>query len=162
MRTIILVAALFLGVAFATKGLDIANAMDADTASCLYDDGYKFMIVRCWHSTGKVDTNVVASVQNAWDAGFSNVDVYFYPCYSCGSAAYVSFLFFSNRISTYSHFHRSTQVSTAVSYLKSNSVDYGMMWFDIEGTWGSSTTYPFAINSLFKSFLERTKTSSQP
>jgi len=43
----------------------------------------------------------------------ANVDVYMFPCYSCGNPA--------------------GQVAAAVNYLKSFNTKYGMFWFDIEG-----------------------------
>ena len=33
---------------------------------------------------GGVATSAVATVANAWSGGMSHVDVYLFPCYSCG------------------------------------------------------------------------------
>eukprot|EP01090_Pellita_catalonica_P021240 TRINITY_DN7896_c0_g1_i1.p1 TRINITY_DN7896_c0_g1~~TRINITY_DN7896_c0_g1_i1.p1 ORF type:complete len:147 (+),score=17.87 TRINITY_DN7896_c0_g1_i1:220-660(+) len=52
----------------------------------------------------------------------SNVDVYMFPCYSCGGPA--------------------GQVQKLNTFLQSNGIKYGRVWFDIEGAgtyWSGST-----------------------
>lgn len=45
---------------------------------------------------------------------FNNVDVYLFPCPTCGNGA--------------------QQVIDTVNYLRGNGVTFGMLWLDIEGT----------------------------
>jgi hypothetical protein len=65
------------------------------TATSLY--GPIIAMVRCRKSSirlwshvtcgpsGGVDTNSVPTVANAWAAGMTHVDVYLFPCYTCGN-----------------------------------------------------------------------------
>eukprot|EP00026_Physarum_polycephalum_P017878 Phypoly_transcript_19250.p1 GENE.Phypoly_transcript_19250~~Phypoly_transcript_19250.p1 ORF type:complete len:159 (-),score=12.46 Phypoly_transcript_19250:14-490(-) len=67
----------------------------------------------------------------------AHVDVYLFPCFKCGNP--------------------SGQMSTLVSHLKSNNVEYGMIWIDVEGPgtyWGSSTT---ANANFFSSMVSEGK-----
>eukprot|EP01125_Pyxidicula_operculata_P000356 TRINITY_DN10403_c0_g1_i1.p1 TRINITY_DN10403_c0_g1~~TRINITY_DN10403_c0_g1_i1.p1 ORF type:complete len:217 (-),score=29.04 TRINITY_DN10403_c0_g1_i1:51-701(-) len=105
-------------------GVDVSAPVSQGSAGCLNSqDNYQWAVVRCWHSYGAPDSNVVQSVANFWAAGFSNVDVYMFPCFSCGDPA--------------------GQVTNAVKYLQSNSVNFTTFWFDIEGAgtyWGPDPT----------------------
>ncbi|MET9532605.1 hypothetical protein ABZY02_18920 [Streptomyces sp. NPDC006649] len=81
------------------------------------------MIARGYQSVGRVDPNVAATVANAWAAGMSRVDVYHFPCFTCGNPA--------------------GQANALFTYLKDNDVKYGKVWLDVEGPgtyWGSSTS----------------------
>lgn len=69
---------------------------------------HSFAIVRCYCSSGKVDSNCATSVSRCWEAGFSHVDVYMFPCYSCGDGG--------------------SQVETLYDYLVDNDVTYGEVW----------------------------------
>eukprot|EP01106_Pelomyxa_sp_JSP_P005999 TRINITY_DN1957_c0_g1_i10.p1 TRINITY_DN1957_c0_g1~~TRINITY_DN1957_c0_g1_i10.p1 ORF type:complete len:215 (+),score=48.12 TRINITY_DN1957_c0_g1_i10:125-769(+) len=113
---------LLLGVAAATtKGVDLSSLYASSDWDCLYNKSYSFAIPRCFRSTGAVDTNCASSVSRAWAAGFLHVDVYMFPCPTCSANA-------------------TSQVDTLLTYLSENSVKYGMIWLDIEGTsyWSSS------------------------
>jgi len=106
---------------FAVYGLDLSAATSQASFDCLKSNGYDFAVARAYQSIGRVDPNVATSVNRAWAAGFSHVDVYLFPCFSCGNPA--------------------SQVSTTVSYLRNNNIKFGMLWFDIEGPgtyWGSN------------------------
>ena len=114
----------------AKYGVDIAEAVSVSSIECLKDLGYdSYFIFRAWRSLGKFDSNAATTNKNALSAGFtaSNIDAYFYPCYSCGDAA--------------------GQVATFWSSVTSNSMKFYRLWFDIEGTWSSS-------KSNNKSFFE--------
>ena len=86
MRAFAAFAAL-VGVASATLGVDVSQLFPVSSWSCMVGQGYKFAIVRCYCSTGAVDSNCAKSVANAWSGGMSYVDAYMFPCPSCGNAA---------------------------------------------------------------------------
>ena len=111
---------LFFAVAFATKGVDYSTAMSTSTQSCFVSSGYKFAIPRCFRSLGSTDPNCKSNIANAHSAGMSRVDAYFFPCYSCGNVA--------------------GQVSTFWDYTVDNKLNFKRLWFDIEGTWSSSSS----------------------
>jgi len=91
-----------------------------------------FAVVRAWTSTGHFDSNVVSTVSNFQAAGFSNVDVYMFPCFLCGGG--------------------DSQVSSAVTSLQNNGVNFTTFWFDIEGPqyWGDIPS-----NEAFFSAMKR-------
>jgi hypothetical protein len=101
-------------------GVDYSQAFSTTTLKCIKDKGYKFAIPRGYRSSGTVDPNVVNNVNNAWAAGFSNVDVYHFPCPKCGTSG-------------------SDQVLALTNHLKKYGVKVGMVWLDVEGTqyWGT-------------------------
>ncbi|KAL7715718.1 lysozyme [Entamoeba marina] len=102
----------------ATYGTDMSSLVSVDSFKCLKDKGYTFAIPRCWRSYGVWDDSCAQTCSNAHDAGIDPVDVYFYPCVSCGNAA--------------------GQVSTFWNKIISYGVECRLVWFDIEGTWTSS------------------------
>src|SRR3989338_50428 len=115
-------------------GTDVSQLISTSSWTCLKNQGYKFAVVRAFQSTGNPDANCPTSVANAHNAGISPVDVYMFPCPKCSASA-------------------SSQVSSAISYLKDHSVKYSKFWLDIEGTqyWSSSTsTNPAFFNELVK------------
>eukprot|EP01133_Synstelium_polycarpum_P004256 gene4256-4966_t len=107
------IATIMFGVTMATYGVDISSVSDIPDFTCLKSSGYDFAIVRGYESIGQVDTNGPHSVYNARDGGMADVDIYIFPCFSCGNGA--------------------GQVETMVNYFESFQADYGMVWFDIEG-----------------------------
>ena len=121
MRAFAAFAAL-IGAASATLGVDVSQLFPVSSWSCMVGQGYKFAIIRCYCSTGAVDSNCAKSVANAWSGGMSNVDAYMFPCPSCGNAA--------------------GQAKELKDYITSNSVNVGLIWLDIEGTqyWLGDTT----------------------
>ncbi|ELP85375.1 lysozyme, putative [Entamoeba invadens IP1] len=111
---------LFISAALAGKGIDMSTAFPTSTFSCFVSNGYTHAIPRCWRSSGSWDPNCASNCKNAHSAGMSQVDVYFFPCYSCGNVA--------------------GQVSSFWNQIISNKVDCKRVWFDIEGTWSSSAS----------------------
>ncbi|XP_062498881.1 uncharacterized protein LOC134176211 [Corticium candelabrum] len=93
-------------------GVDVSQPTSQSAFSCLKNNGYSYAIVRAHHSNGGVDKNAVETVANAWSAGMSHVDVYLFPCYSCGDPE--------------------GQVRKTVDYLRDHGTEYGMLWLDIE------------------------------
>ena len=107
----------------AKYGVDLYPATSTSTFKCFRNNGFDgFFITRGWRSNGKFDTNAPGNLKNAQSSGFSSsmTDVYFYPCVSCGNAA--------------------GQVSSFWSAVGSNKMNFKRLWFDIEGTWYSSTS----------------------
>jgi len=74
-----------------------------------------FAVVRAYQSTGRPDPAAAQSIKNARAAGIAYVDAYMFPCAKCGASA-------------------STQVSDCVNNLRNNGANFGMLWFDIEGS----------------------------
>jgi len=117
MRTALCVVlvALAARVGIATYGLDCSSGgCDSGCFSCMHSSSYNFAIVRGYESVGQPDPNVAATVAAAWAGGLAHVDVYMFPCPTCGNPA--------------------GQVADCVNNLKQNGVTYGMLWFDIEGS----------------------------
>jgi len=94
-------------------GIDISTGVSTSQFQCLVADNLTFTIVRGWLSLGRPDTNVVPTVAAAWAGGMSHVDVYMFPCQSCGNAA--------------------GQAESFINYLETNGVKFGTAWLDIEG-----------------------------
>ena len=115
---------IFFTTIFAARyGVDIAESISTSSITCLRDLGYDdFFIFRAWRSIGQFDSNAATTNSRAIDAGFAsgNIDAYFYPCYSCGDAA--------------------GQVSTFWSTVTDKGMKFNRLYFDIEGTWSSSTS----------------------
>jgi GH25 family lysozyme M1 (1,4-beta-N-acetylmuramidase) len=102
-------------ISYATLGVDVSQP--TSVFSCLKSSGYQFAIVRGYQSNGQVDSNAVNTIKNARNAGFQYVDVYAFPCVSCGNAA--------------------GQASTLINALKGSS--YGTIWLDVESySWSSN------------------------
>eukprot|EP01100_Stratorugosa_tubuloviscum_P011995 TRINITY_DN54_c1_g1_i4.p1 TRINITY_DN54_c1_g1~~TRINITY_DN54_c1_g1_i4.p1 ORF type:complete len:225 (-),score=110.25 TRINITY_DN54_c1_g1_i4:70-720(-) len=115
-----LLSSLFFNLSFATYGVDVSQSTSTSSFSCLVSNGYSFTVVRCYQSSNRVDPNAAATLSNAWSGGMKYVDVYMFPCPTCGNAK--------------------QQVTDAVNNLRNNGAKYGMFWLDIEGTqyWYSS------------------------
>jgi len=97
----------------ATTGVDVSQPTSVDSFKCLKANGLTFAVVRAGQSNGKVDTNSAGTVANAWSAGLAHVDVYIFPCPSCGNAA--------------------GQINNMINFLSQHQTKYGMIWLDIEG-----------------------------
>jgi len=116
---VVVIGCVFIGEA--TVGVDISQSSTISAFQCLASSGYTFAIIRCYESTGQPDTNGPHSVYNAWDGGMSHVDVYIFPCPTCGDGA--------------------GQATAAIQYLQSYNAKWGTVWLDIEGPqyWYSDT-----------------------
>ena len=98
----------------ATLGVDVSQLTSESSFRCLVSNGYHFAIARGFQSTGRVDPEVLSTLANAWAGGMSDVDVYMFPCPTCGDCA--------------------GQARTAVQHLQDNHARFGMFWLDIEGS----------------------------
>mmetsp|Transcript_6561 Transcript_6561/g.19919 ORF Transcript_6561/g.19919 Transcript_6561/m.19919 type:complete len:226 (+) Transcript_6561:78-755(+) len=115
------VVSCFFSPVSATSGVDVSEACLPSGWSCLKSKGYDFAVVRAWRSNGAPDTNAPHTIYNAWDGGMAHVDVYLFPCTSCGDPA--------------------GQMKSAIQYLQSYNCKWGTTWLDIEGPgqyWGSN------------------------
>jgi len=110
--SVLVLFALCVSSAVATIGVDLSQLFAVSGFQCLVSNGYSFAIPRCYCSTGRVDSNCVQSVKNAWAGGMKHVDVYMFPCPKCGGAT--------------------NQVQTLWNHLHGNGVNYGQMWLDVE------------------------------
>jgi len=68
--------------------------------------------------TGRVDPSGAQTIKNAHAAGIEYVDGYIFPCHSCGNPG--------------------GQVRDTVNHLHSSGAKFGMLWFDIEGSWSGT------------------------
>eukprot|EP00005_Dracoamoeba_jomungandri_P002001 CAMPEP_0174250800 /NCGR_PEP_ID=MMETSP0439-20130205/847_1 /TAXON_ID=0 /ORGANISM="Stereomyxa ramosa, Strain Chinc5" /LENGTH=212 /DNA_ID=CAMNT_0015330963 /DNA_START=76 /DNA_END=714 /DNA_ORIENTATION=+ len=101
----------------ATLGVDVSQL--TTVFGCLKQSGYEFAIIRGFRSSGSVDPYVVKNIENARAAGIPYVDVYLFPCVSCGNPG-----------------TQSAELLSAIS-----GQNYGMVWVDIEVyAWTSSKT----------------------
>lgn len=141
-------------LALSTFGVDVSTRVYQDTWSCLKSSyGASFAVVRVYRSSGSVDPNGAATINDARAGGIPYVDGYIFPCYSCGNPA--------------------KQMDDTINYLKSSGVyllkkgevhekimsanltqtvhegsekavtaTAGMLWIDVEGTqyWSSSAS----------------------
>ena len=118
--TVLMTAALCLGSALATRGVDYSTAQSLATHQCWKNNGISFAIPRAYMSYGAFDSNGPANVANARKAGIPYVDIYMFPCRGKGAAA---------------------QVNELVSGM--GGANYGQIWLDIETnpssgcSWGS-------------------------
>lgn len=95
-------------------GVDVSQLTSESSFSCLVSSNLTFAVVRAYQSVGRPDPNAAASINNAWNAGMEHVDVYMFPCPTCGNPE--------------------GQVSSLVSNLQSHGARFGMLWLDIEGS----------------------------
>lgn len=86
------------------------------------------MIPRAFRSSGTMDPNIIANLNNAHSAGFKYVDVYLFPCPTCSASA-------------------ATQVDTFKKGMSGVKALYGTVWVDIEASslWTGSLTKNIAF-----------------
>ncbi|EGD80171.1 glycoside hydrolase family 25 protein [Salpingoeca rosetta] len=128
----------------AHKGVDVSQATYENNWKCLKSHDYKFAIIRCYESVGRVDSNCPHTVYNAWDGGMDAVSLYFFPDPRADNPAH--------------------QINSMVEYLAKFNIKpgdkkphtYGMLWLDIEGPqyWTSSKE---KNREFFKGLVERAK-----
>eukprot|EP00817_Percolomonadidae_sp_ATCC50343_P003075 CAMPEP_0117426674 /NCGR_PEP_ID=MMETSP0758-20121206/6719_1 /TAXON_ID=63605 /ORGANISM="Percolomonas cosmopolitus, Strain AE-1 (ATCC 50343)" /LENGTH=246 /DNA_ID=CAMNT_0005211941 /DNA_START=26 /DNA_END=766 /DNA_ORIENTATION=+ len=120
------------GIAFNNKtvggpagihGVDLSQPCSKAGFQCLRNNGFRYAIVRCFLSTGHVDSNCPASLGHAWEGGMAHVDAYLFPCPHCSSSG-------------------ATQVKEMVNFIRSHGGKFGMIWLDVEGAqyWHSSSS----------------------
>eukprot|EP01105_Mastigella_eilhardi_P015705 TRINITY_DN3593_c0_g1_i3.p1 TRINITY_DN3593_c0_g1~~TRINITY_DN3593_c0_g1_i3.p1 ORF type:complete len:125 (-),score=30.43 TRINITY_DN3593_c0_g1_i3:74-421(-) len=107
----LLLLSALVGSAFAATGIDVSQLFSTSDWSCVSSYGYTFAIIRCYCSTGHTDSNCAQSIRNAKAAGIQYVDVYIFPCPTCGSSG-------------------ASQVQATVDYVANNGVasSVGQYW----------------------------------
>jgi len=118
-------------VAFAALGVDISQPFSASDYSCAHGSGYSFAVPRAYQSNNVPDPNACTSIKNAHAGGIQFVDVYIFPCPTCGNAA--------GQINSMVNALRSAGCGQTNSTSQGAS-GWGQIWLDIEGTqyWTSS------------------------
>jgi len=120
---LIIAVAAITGGSVAQQGLDVSDAIDASTASCLASAGYTWAVVRGWHSYGSFDDNAPGSLSSFKGAGIA-ADVYLFPCAGADPSA---------------------QVTGMIETLQGDGAPFTTVWLDIESNpstgcgWGSDT-----------------------
>lgn len=111
MNKLILIVLLFncsiLGV-LTLNGVDLFAPTSVATFNCMKNSGNSFAIIRAFRSSGILDTNAAANLQNARAAGLST-EIYMFPCRGKDP---------------------NSQVSTLMSGISANL--YSTVWIDVE------------------------------
>ncbi len=63
-------------------GVDLSSLTSTEVFKCFLANKYDFAIVRAYKSYGAFDLNSVQTLTNAKNAGFTDIDVYMFPCIS--------------------------------------------------------------------------------
>jgi hypothetical protein len=82
MKNILILAVLVCALVFSTNctlGVDVSQLFSTSTYQCMKSNGFSFAVIRGYHSSGTIDTNVIQGLKNAKAAGLST-DVYMFPC----------------------------------------------------------------------------------
>lgn len=70
MKQLLLVALTLVG-AFCTLGVDLSTLPTVESLKCLRSSGHTFLIGRAWRSYASFDPNIVHTISNAIEAGYS-------------------------------------------------------------------------------------------
>jgi GH25 family lysozyme M1 (1,4-beta-N-acetylmuramidase) len=113
----------------AIRGIDLSTAecsdTNQDTWNCLKKDGNDFAIVQIIRGGYGIGPDTARCVAQARAAGIQFVDVYIFMCPHCSGQSSASEV-----------------IQSAVDYLHSNSVNFGMIWLDVEqcsGCWNAAS-----------------------
>lgn len=146
----VVVVALLSALVQARFGVDLSVATDENAWSCLLGQDISFAKVRAYRSSGKIDTNSAASLQNAQKAGFKDLDAYIFPCITTSPYS------LANNITCDSP---TQQLLETVQYLAQNQVYFhhrlegvylSRMWLDVEDENPSKYYDPNpTVNQLF-------------
>jgi hypothetical protein len=134
-----------------SKGVDISQLIPTSNYNCMHNSGYTFAIPRAYRSSGSPDPNACSTIKNAHAGGLKYVDVYIFPCPTCGTSG-------------------ASQISSMVNALKSagcgqtsgsqGGSQWGQIWLDIEGTQYWSTQS--ANENFYNSMVSECKTLGIP
>lgn len=75
---VLLALVAFSGV-YCKLGLDVAGAFSVENLQCFRNEGFSFVVVRGFRSTGTLDTAATQTLTNAKAVGLAT-DVYMFPC----------------------------------------------------------------------------------
>ena len=108
-------------------------------------EGFTKAIIRGYREAcsvgGEVDPNFVPSYKNARAAGYTNIDMYWFPCNGSG-----------NKCKSYA-----TQLSEIAATFKKHSLDIGKIWIDLEKDpkyYSSSSCHNVRITELRILFID--------
>lgn len=113
-------------------GVDNSAAVPQSTYSTALSEGFTHLVIRGFQEAcsigGRVDPNFVSNYNAARAAGFTNIDMYWFPCTGTG-----------NPCKSYAE-----QVAEISSTFNANKMKIGKIWVDIEidstcGTWNYGT-----------------------
>lgn len=101
-------------------GTDVSQPVSVSDYSCMKSNGFTYTVVRGYQQSNHVDPNAAQTIANAWNGGMDEVEVYLFPCPTCGNPE--------------------AQMDNLIDGLVGST--YGMIWLDIEGPdyWYSSTS----------------------
>ncbi|EGC39437.1 hypothetical protein DICPUDRAFT_20023, partial [Dictyostelium purpureum] len=116
-------------VVIAGTGIDISSPTSKTVTStqwsCLAKQNTK-AIIQVWSGGYGYNTNIASSVSAAKSAGIQTVDLYAFLCSQCSGNS-----------------PSSSAIKTLVSNLRSQNVEFGTLWIDVEqcsNCWGSTST----------------------
>lgn len=102
------------------SGVDSSQLVPMATYAKARGEGFTKAIIRVYEEAcgfgGRVDPNFIPSYKNARAAGFTDIDVYWFPCNGSG-----------HNCKSYA-----TQISEIAATFKANSVNVGTIWLDFE------------------------------
>lgn len=139
LRSTLLIVSAFASSTFAlVQGVDSSTLVSEATYSKAKGEGFTKAIIRGYEEAcgvgGQVDPNFVGSYNNARAAGYTNIDVYLFPC--TGS---------TNSCKSYA-----TQISELGATFNAHSMKIGKIWIDIEK---DSTCNNVCSNHFIRSIL---------
>lgn len=95
-----------------TLGIDVSAAVSASQwRRFIAERDVRYGIVRCFRSNGRVDRDGARTIQNGWEAGLSNIDVYHFPRFGLSAEG---------------------QVRESVNALRAAGARFGRYWIDVE------------------------------
>ena len=107
-----LALSIFLVVVCCRLGIDIPNPLivSKDLWTCIKKSNIDFLTVRAYRSYGSIDPNGITNIKNAKKSGINDVDIYIFPCCTCGNPR--------------------KQVTDTLANLK--GIDFDIVWVDVE------------------------------
>ncbi|KAF8988653.1 glycoside hydrolase superfamily [Cyathus striatus] len=119
-RSLLLLPAFIASSYALVSAVDSSQLVSTATYTKAKGEGFTKAIIRGYEEAcgigGEVDPNFVGSYNNARAAGYTNIDMYWFPCNGSG-----------NNCKSYA-----TQLSEIAATFSAHSMDIGTIWIDIE------------------------------
>jgi hypothetical protein len=119
-RSLLILPALIISSYGLIFAVDSSQLVPEATYAKALGEGFTKAIIRGYEEAcsigGEVDPNFVSSYNNARSAGYTNIDMYWFPCNGSG-----------NDCKSYA-----TQLSEISETFSANSMDIGTIWIDLE------------------------------
>lgn len=119
-RSLLILPALIISSYGLIFAVDSSQLVPEATYAKARGEGFTKAIIRGYEEAcsigGEVDPNFVSSYKNARSAGYTNIDMYWFPCNGSG-----------NNCKSYA-----TQISEISETFSANSMDIGTIWIDLE------------------------------